>query len=435
THLTSFFWNVLDEYAVNLDSYLRMEAFVLISVVSLVVLVFGILTSDLKMVKHKVYIPMGVFVVFVLLSYMFSEYKAVAAQGFSKQFESTFVLVGYMIITLYAMNVVNKEWDVKLIVNTFAVACFLAGIWGISEKLGNVIQNLPSWIYTPVALKDMVEMGDIKSNIGNIWFFGNQNFLSFFLVIPVSIFSMVAIGAEDIKKKLIFSALVGLMFFNLFAAESSSGYLSIFCAVVFGMVVFGGKNLAKWGKSIGILLVCVIIAAIPNIGSIKKEFNIGSTVAFAAEGEGQVESEIINRSFIKIDYIKTVDKTIEFLFQDGMNIFIDADETGVTRVYDKDGNDLPFQNQHVGVRSEFNQDFEVMYIYVQVARYTWRFAYYNDMVYYASPSGMGILLDDSVETFGFEGNESFGTNRGYIWSRTIPILKETILIGKGAGTY
>ena len=41
----------------------------------------------------------------------------------------------------------------------------------------------------------------------------------------------------------------------------------------------------------------------------------------------------------------------------------------------------------------------------------------------------------NAEHFGFEGKELVGSSRGYIWSRTIPLLKNCILIGYGADTF
>jgi len=49
----------------------------------------------------------------------------------------------------------------------------------------------------------------------------------------------------------------------------------------------------------------------------------------------------------------------------------------------------------------------------------------------------GKVYDDSrpVEAIGFKGFERAGSSRGYIWSRTIPLLKDTLIIGHGPDTF
>lgn len=41
----------------------------------------------------------------------------------------------------------------------------------------------------------------------------------------------------------------------------------------------------------------------------------------------------------------------------------------------------------------------------------------------------------NAEAFGFKGRERFASGRGYIWSRTIPMLKKAILVGYGPDTF
>jgi hypothetical protein len=43
--------------------------------------------------------------------------------------------------------------------------------------------------------------------------------------------------------------------------------------------------------------------------------------------------------------------------------------------------------------------------------------------------------DKEIGTLGLVGMESYGSNRGYIWNRTIPLLKSTLLIGHGPDTF
>lgn len=40
-----------------------------------------------------------------------------------------------------------------------------------------------------------------------------------------------------------------------------------------------------------------------------------------------------------------------------------------------------------------------------------------------------------AESFGFKGHELWGSSRGYIWSRALPLIKNTLLIGHGPDTF
>ena len=40
-----------------------------------------------------------------------------------------------------------------------------------------------------------------------------------------------------------------------------------------------------------------------------------------------------------------------------------------------------------------------------------------------------------VESAGFDHQYDLATNRGYLWSRTLPLLKDTIFLGKGADNF
>jgi len=40
-----------------------------------------------------------------------------------------------------------------------------------------------------------------------------------------------------------------------------------------------------------------------------------------------------------------------------------------------------------------------------------------------------------VESWGFKGREGFGSGRGYIWSRTFPLLRHSVLLGYGPDTF
>lgn len=61
-------------------------------------------------------------------------------------------------------------------------------------------------------------------------------------------------------------------------------------------------------------------------------------------------------------------------------------------------------------------------------------AYTTEGFKLVSPGGRACVFKE-VEAWGFKGRENFGSGRGYIWSRTFPLLKKTMLIGFGPDTF
>jgi len=53
---------------------------------------------------------------------------------------------------------------------------------------------------------------------------------------------------------------------------------------------------------------------------------------------------------------------------------------------------------------------------------------------FIDPKGAAVELIE-VPSWGFKGKEKMGSARGYIWSRSIPLLKDTLLLGRGPDTF
>ena len=436
--LTGLFWYTGSAIGTDLYSMFKMQTFLLATAFGMAVLIMSVFTDGRQIYKHKVYIPMVVYCVFVLLSYTFSEYKQVATVGFIDHIEGTVALIGYMVILFYAMNAITDEKQVKLIFNFFAISCTLLGIWGVLQLFGVDIDKLPEWLYIPSKYWGQVDLGDKKSADTVRWFFGNQNHTSFFIIMPICIFAMTSIATKDMKKKVIFAALTGFMFFNLFQAYSLGGMVAIFGASVFGATVLGISNIKKMGKSIGIVAVFAVISILLSLPSILGE--VKSANAYS-EGFGIVKTVFADDSVpettspekLKIDYIKTEEANVTFSFV-GNAVTVVTNGTEVTKVVDADGKDLGLCNRFMTVESKYDDETKTTFVDITTASYVWKFGLYEGQMYYVSQSGMGIKLKE-IESFGFKNNQGFATYRGYIWSRTLPLIKDTLFIGHGADTF
>jgi len=62
------------------------------------------------------------------------------------------------------------------------------------------------------------------------------------------------------------------------------------------------------------------------------------------------------------------------------------------------------------------------------------FTFYDDGVKYYNRFGRDVSLS-RVDSIGFANHQQMGSGRGFIWSRTIPLLKDRLFIGSGADTF
>lgn len=436
--LVGLYWYTGNEIATDIYSMFKMQTFLVATALGIVLLVVSISLDGFQIHKHKVYIPMMIYCVFVLLSYFFSEYKQVAIIGFVDHIEGTVALMGYMAILFYAMNAITDERQVQVIFNCFAVTCTLLGIWGVLQLRGVDLDSLPQWVYVPSKYLGHVDLGAKRSADTVRWFFGNQNHTSFFIIMPICIFAMTSIFMENMKKKLLFAVLTGFMLFNLWQAYSLGGMVSVVGAAVFGAMVLGIANLKKMGKSIAILAVFAVISVLLSLPAVLGE--VKSANAYS-EGFGIIKtafaddtvSETTQPEQLKIDYVKTEGANVTFSFV-GNEVTVITDGTEVTDVVDAQGQALGRSNRFMNVASRRDDESNTTYVDVTTASFVWNFALYEGEMYYIAPTGTGIKLKE-IESFGFKNNQGFATYRGYIWSRTLPLLKDTLFIGHGADTF
>lgn len=433
TGLDGMFWYGESGYTVDVYAYFRMQIFIVLSIISIVYLIISVLSGSAKVYKNKVYIPMLIYVVMVFISYMTSDYKHIAAVGFYERYESTFVLIGYMAITFYAMNMINDERAFKLIFYIFSACCAVLGIWGVLQTFEIDIYSLPSWLYMNSEISQMTNLKLSGAADSVRWFFTNQNYSSFFMVFPICISGMLIIWSQKIQWKIAFTVLLALMFYSLFNAKSLGGMVGAAVSAVVGLIVFN-KKLIEWKTSVVLIIIAGIVSAavsLPSImgeiGSVTPVASLFSKTAYADDAQQE------GLKYVDIDYVVTDGNNIIFNFA-GTEVTIKTESGRVLGVYGADGSEIGLNTDYMQISEGELEDTGYKTVNVKTANATWSFADLDGELYFVTPTGKGAKLD-KVESFGFENSQDFATYRGYIWSRTLPLIKDTILIGHGADTF
>ena len=428
--LAGFFWYSGNGYSGDIYAYFRMQVFLVLTAVSIVYLIFTALSGDIKIYKHKVYIPMVIYGLFVLLSYLLADYSHIALVGFDERYEGTFVLIGYMCMVFYAMNMIDDERSLKIIFYGFMIACVILGFWGVMQVFGRDLDVLPQWLYVPASLRDAASLSAKRAESAVRWFFSNQNYSSFFMIFPICTAGMLCINAKKMYQKIIFAAIECLMLYSLWNAGSLGGMVGLAVSGVAALITFN-KKIIKWAKSVVLLVIALAISMGVSLPKITRELGVAvsdsilSRVVYADEAtEGLVYADI--------DYIVNDGPNIIFSFA-GNEVTITTANDKVSGVYDANGNEIGTETEYMRV-TETELETGYAGVTVETANRHWAFGIVEGETYYISQSGQGVKLR-KIDSLGFKNSQSFATYRGYIWSRTLPLLKDTILVGHGADTF
>lgn len=474
--MSQFFWSGGNNDLTDFFSYYKMGAILVCAILALVLLLYRVFVQAFYVKRSFAYIPMAVYAAFVLLSYTFSDYKEFALWGWNDRFEGTVSLLSYMVMLFFIINSINSERNVKWVLYPLAAVSALLGALGLSQALDHDFFRTPlgkklitpSWFWDQVDnLNFTFQNKEIYQTVYNI------NYVSFYLTLQIPLFGLlfirtVAAGkGEPVWKKILWGALFSLLVFNLIGSASSGGLMGMAVVVLVAVIVLNSR-IIKWWKPVIILLVITVIVAgasyerwMPELsGAIKGVLGVETATNLPGWGDNAptnsddssaaagVESDAAENVRHKIDYMETTGSAIILSFEGNEIVFITfPDDPTALKVYDAAGDSLTLIPTNVSpvyrvdderfktITVRPAQDEEENYYFVLgTDGNEWPFRITENGPKYRT--GMGAFVDlHKVPAVGWENNQGFGSGRGYIWSRTIPMMKDTLIIGHGADTY
>ncbi len=465
--MSQFYWSGGSDSQSDFFSHCKLVCIMICACLAIAFMGYRFVTQSFAIKKSFVYIPMAVYSAFVIISYALSDYKEFAWWGYVDRFEGTASLLAYMLMLFMVINYVNTEKNVKWLLYPIFISSTILGILGITQAADHDFFRtaLGQKLITPNILTESGQMlneliDDAASRGEQILSFTfqdrqiyqtvyNINYVSFYLTLLIPIVGLLFIRSierikEDAKwKPLVWGALFALLLFNLIGAASSGGFFGMAVVVLLAFIVLNKKILRWWKPVIVLLLITACIGAITverwtaELGGL---FRGLTTEVSAAD-------EVIDEHHL--DYFDTDGYNIH-IGMDGQTFDIVVPENG-GGVYcaDAAGNEMTLIPTDQAGRYTFadpaftnctftlamDQNNSIYAIFsADNNEHDWNFKLTENGAYYLN--GLGALVDlDPIPAIGFKNNPEFGSGRGYIWSRTFPMMKETTLIGHGADTY
>lgn len=439
--------NIYDWYAENDLSYdfflfYKQWLFVAISVVILLIIAGRALLDKKSLKFQKIFIPLLIYTLLTVISTICSEYRYFGMRGNMEQFENVLCIAGYTLVVYYCYLVIQSAQEVKLMINAFAIGALFLCVLGMFQSFGLDFFNSAfgkSMIvqegYNPNSLSFTFGVGRVYGTLYN------PNYVGVYTVMTISLYSVLLLFAKKTYEYILYYLVILTSAFSMFGSQFKAG---IVCLVVtFIMIIIALRKVLNKRWYLGIAIVATLIVAfiITNQAS-------GGAYQMAIESAIQTTSKVVTSDLISID---TSDENVlvnyknnKFTISMNQNRkLVLNDMNGTTISYSKleelDGcityviEDVRFVDIIVAIYDDYEEEIDFC-LFVN-ERY-WAFQYNEEKQTYLYYNRYGrfspLITADSVI---FDDYERFASGRGYIWSRTIPLLSKYIFLGSGADSF
>jgi len=431
------------DLSVNSDSSLgdyfcivKADACFYISIWAFLTLAYLLITGQLKLKKTKLYIPMAIYTVSVLASHVFSDYKLMSWYGSISRFEGTKTILCYMFMLFYTINVVDGTQDAIGVLASTLFTVFIANIIGITQLVGKDVlfsRMAQTLLGNGFSIHAEFKSGQVYQTVYNMNYVGMYLALLVPLLIWV-IFKGISVyrnhlsgnvGLTDTKVLAIVifaGVLLTLIVLNVYGADSIGGVIGI-CAGIMAMIISFVDR-----KTVKVILTVFSVSAFFATLSIMYIAGKDELVCidYFETGENSLRASIDGNELL----IEFEPKTQGYSVSDGA-----GKPLGVTIYQNKPGNyqveDERFRGKFVLIPVKIDGDSILCF---GLYKHEFQFKMNGDEVTFMNPYGNCVSLG-KVESIGFEGRLSSGSGRGYIWSRTLPKIKEHLILGSGADTF
>lgn len=253
-------------------------------------------------------------------------------------------------------------------------------------------------------------------------------------------------------QKILYAAVVVTMLISMFAAQFKAGIVSLAFVGVITLVLFRKTLIKKWFITVpvvvGAILMFLIVDAVNDHSystSIADAFRIAKTEEKAL-GSIDTKKDNVELVYNNQKYFVTIDASTDeagniaysnlgITKEDGSVVEVElAEDHSYWRAKDDNLQNITFSIVSTAVYEEDGSQTPVNALAFNIEGKAWYVIKRDEGYKYISAYGRETVIE-TAETAIFDGYEDFASKRGFIWARTIPLLKKYLLIGSGADTF
>lgn len=452
TGLSGYAWFPVNDSSIDLFLYWKGRALILLAVVMAALLLFQIMKDGMRPLWDKLKRPeilcVAVYFLLAFISAFLSSYRDTALRGGYEQWEGLNVLAAYVVLLVYTYVSAGTEKMVRTLIHSLVIGSFLVGLIGTFQYLqmdffrtdmGRFFMNL-------LCEKKM----NFKFNFTDGWVYAtlyNPNYVGTYaaLVLPV----VIAVAIMDRKEETLFwnitsAASACLLLITLFGSQSLTGCVAVVLSLIF-FVVFIWHRIVKslgWKKiGLGAVLVavlctifCFLFSEQVRIGVDKlfhptEDYHVTSSML---DTGGELQVKTVKGDIFYLKITEEDDKPFEVREENGTELILNKDELKGYYTFE----DGRFENFRLYRTSADvgGKRLPAVCVFNPTINKMWTVAL-SDGEYKIYTVFQKLDKLREIPAAGFSHNQHFGDKRGYIWSRTFPLLSRYIVIGSGPDSF
>lgn len=436
--------------AAKFELFSQKKAFLLmifsIILIAISIVFFKKIFKKTDKIVNSIVILGSIFLIFTLLSSVFSTHRQVAFWGIYDRAEGFITIACYFALFIYSIYTFRTTNDYKCIVIPMFILVGINAFLGLFQYIGQdlIKSEFGSLIVGADKLNLLYEKGKLYGTLFHYNYVG-----SFAAIVLPILFGLTLFEDEDIMYKMMLGIASLLSVWLLFGSTSRAGIIGISVATFFAVIIFWKLILTKWKPLLIFFIAILVISVGLNFatkgaiferipGLINDTFSVfKDTSDFDYRDHTPVrdlkytdkdvqvilQNETLKISYENSNYVfrNSKDEIINFVKGDKLYTTTDDLFKNITLRY---GKFAPGSTRNDGLL--LNIDGSPVFMFLLKSDDTLHLVNAN------SKKDVDIVYP---ETFGFKGKEKLGSMRGYIWSRSIPMLKNNLILGSGPDTF
>lgn len=441
TPLSEFPWFTINNQYTDFFLYYKQWFFISVSFIMVIIIAVKAYLNKSFLRFSPVFFPLGIYALLSLLSSMLSKYRNISFSGSYSHFESEFVLLGYCLVVYYIYLFVQTQEDIMMILNFLVIGVVLLSIIGFTQYIGN------DFFSTEFGLKlimpriywdqlDTISFTFEKNRVYGTFY--NPNYVGVYAALLLPMLLLLTIFEKRLRYIVLYIiAIIGVSI-CLIGSRSTAGIVSIGISLILALILLWRYIIKYFYFAIPGLLLLVLSLVLFNNKS--DDYLI----------KQYLELLDVRKSEVALTDIQTLKDEVTITYKGNtISTGLDIDSEGITfRARDDDGTILHLSNEpdtgNFTIQDErFNGlvfritmiEDRLAYV-VTIDGKEWVFTnQFEDGTYYYLNQYNRLDKIVTAPSAVFTGYESYASGRGYIWSRSIPLLKENFILGGGADTF